>query len=285
MDKKHSCYLCKGDHYSLVADREQIRFSCFGYDKQIVKCTGCGLVQLVPIWTEDELNNLYAQYSQKKDFKGAKPKQTVSPYLENYVQRSDRILEIGCSFGDNLKRLREKGYDAIGIDRDPTVCDGKVILNHDFGDYAAKEEKFDFIYAIHVFEHIADPRNFISQLLSGLKDNGRFLLEVPSVSDPLLSIYNVDNFKKFYWYPYHLFFYDENAIKEMFSEFKGLDIKVMRLQRYGLINHLRWLIFRRPGNFNSNIPLLDYIYKFILTHLIKVSDTLVITGKRKGGKQ
>jgi len=285
MDKTANCYLCNSNDFSLVANKEQIRFGCYGFDKQFLKCNTCGLIQLVSPWTEEELKHLYAQYSQKRDFVGAKPKQTISAYLGKYLKKADRILEIGCSFGDNLRKLQKKGYDVLGIDRDPTVCDGKLILNYDLKDYVYKGEKFDFIYAIHVFEHIANPRVFIEQLCSSLKENGRFLLEVPSAEDPLLRLYNIDNFKKFYWYPYHLFFYEQNTIEQLFREFKCLDVKIVRLQRYGLINHLRWLIFRRPGNFNPNIPLIDQIYKFILTKILKVSDTLVIIGQKKEKQQ
>lgn len=68
----NKCYLCDSRELALVADQAEIRFSCFGYDKRVLKCEKCDLIQLLPIWTEDELNKLYAKYSEKQDFKGAK---------------------------------------------------------------------------------------------------------------------------------------------------------------------------------------------------------------------
>lgn len=280
MTDTFNCYFCKSGVFSVIADKEEMRFGCYGFPKKIFKCLDCGLAQLYPQWTDEELKMLYAKYSQKSDFPGARPKQTISLYLKKYLRKSDFVLEIGCGSGDNLKSLRKKGYNVIGIDKDPTVCDGKVILNYDFQDFTQSKDKFDCIYAIQVFEHIRGPHRFIEWLYASLKKEGRFLLELPNIHDPLLELYRIDNFKKFYWYPYHLFFYDRQALENIFREFTNIKIEVRLLQRYGLINHLRWLIFKKPGNFNWDIPLLDDIYKFILTRLFNVSDTLLILGKK-----
>jgi SAM-dependent methyltransferase len=274
------CFYCRNDDFSVIADKEQMRFGCYGLEKKILKCLRCGLVQLLPRWTDDELKMLYAKYSQKSDFPGARPKQTISSYLTKYLKKSDSILEVGCSFGDNLKRLKKKGYKIIGIDKDPTVCDGKDILNHDYKDFPLQKDRFDGIYAIQVFEHISDPYGFIEWLYASLKEKSRFLLELPNIDDPLLELYKVDNFRKFYWYPYHLFFYDRKTLNNIFKKFPKIKIKVRLLQRYGLINHLRWLMFKRPGNFNRNIPVLDDIYKFVITRVFKVSDTLLVIGEK-----
>lgn len=275
------CYLCSSGSCAVIADSKTIRFECYGFDKYIVKCSSCGLAQLYPPWNEEELSKLYRQYSRKKDFVGYKPKKTVSHYIENYIKKTDRILEIGCGFGNNLRGLRKKGYDVIGIDKDPTVCDGKIVKNYDFDVFPSPAEGFDFIYAIQVFEHMSDPRRFIKTLVRNLKTNGRFLLEIPNIDDPLLKSYRVNNFNKFYWYPYHLFFYNKETVSELFKGFSEITVKVSLFQRYGLINHLRWLIFGRPGNFNRNIPMIDDIYKLALTGIFKSSDTLIITGIKK----
>lgn len=275
-----TCYLCGNKGFSIIADKDLIRFNCYGFNKRILRCSKCGLLQLYPQWTGNELENLYSRYSKKKDFKNYKTKHTITPYLTKYIKKSDKILEIGCGSGDNIRRLNKKGYNVIGIDKDPTVCDGRLIFNYDFKDFNAKEKKYDFIYAIQVFEHVPDPKKFITWLTNSLEKNGRFLLELPNIDDPLLKIYNNKNFNKFYWYPYHLFFYNKNTIRNLFENFSSLLIKINLFQRYGLINHLRWIIFGKPGNINFHLPILDDIYKFVLTKLLSTSDTLIIWGKR-----
>src|SRR3989339_1270469 len=147
------CFMCSSDSFDVLADNKIIRFGCYGYEKNVVKCKFCGLVQLFPIWIEEELKKLYSTYSQKKDFEGYKPKKNITAYLQKYIKKNDEILEIGCGFGDNVRNLAEKGYNAIGIDKDPTVADGKLIFNTSFEEFESKGKKFDFVYAIQVLEH------------------------------------------------------------------------------------------------------------------------------------
>lgn len=280
MSDNFNCYLCNNDEFSIVADQDQIRFDCYGFKKTVAKCSKCSLVQLYPPWKDSELNEMYAHYSQKEDFPGHKRKEIRSYYLEKLIRKTDYTLEVGCGLGHNLRRLRKKSYNAIGIDKDPAVCDGRAILNYDFKDFYSKE-KFDFIYAIHVFEHISEPYRFIEWIQKNLAEKGTFLLEMPSIDDPLLKIYNNRNFNKFYWYPYHLYFYNKRILKIMFERFPNIKARIILLQRYGLINHMRWLVLGRPGNVNNDIPLIDIIYKFILTRLFGAGDTVIVVGERR----
>lgn len=273
------CYLCGGARHKVRARKDDIRFCCFNADKKVVECTGCGLTQLWPQWSEKELDDLYSRYWKKEDFKGQKRKVKISKYLTVFAKGKKRILEIGCGHGDNIMFLKSKGLDVTGIDKDPAVCDGKTVLNRDIKDYVP-EQSPDMIYAIHLFEHIPNPGEFITWLDKNLEPCGTFVLEVPCVSDPLLSLYRIKEFSKFYWYPYHLFFYSPDTAKKMFKKFTGMKVDVKLRQEYGLINHLRWLLFRRPGNFNGSIPVIDTIYKFLLAKIIKCTDTMVISGKK-----
>lgn len=280
MSDNFICYLCKNNISSVIADKEQIRFACYDFDKKVIKCLRCGLVQLYPPWEEEELADLYSRYSKKSDFKGAKHKRTITSYLPRFLRKSDSILEVGCGSGDNLSRLMKKGYHAIGIDKDPTVCNGEQIMNYDYRDFTPPNGKFDFIYAIQVIEHTLDPKGFIAWIINNLKPKGRFLLEIPNIDDPLLKLYRIKKFNDYYWYPYHLFFFNMGSIRFMFDKITNTNIKIKLWQRYGLINHLRWLIFKRPGNINNSVPILDDIYKLILTKLLKKSDTLIVVGEK-----
>jgi cyclopropane fatty-acyl-phospholipid synthase-like methyltransferase len=275
-----TCHLCGSKTGKIVAKAQDMRFECFGHDKNIHECDECGLSQLHSPWTDEELDNLYKQYWSKPDFKGQTRKIKISKYLENHLQKDDKVLEIGCGWGDNVHHLRKKGFDVIGLDKDPQVCDNEKILNFDFRKYAPKE-KYDMIYGIHLLEHIREPVEFIEQVLGLLKPEGRFLFEIPNMEEPLLSIYRNKAFSKFYWYPYHLFFYTPETAKKVFSKIKGIEIDIKRRQEYGLINHMRWVALNRPGNYNKDIPVLDNAYKNMLTKALRKSDTMVIHGRKK----
>ena len=47
-----NCYLCRNDGAEVIAEKEDIRFGCYGANKQVLQCRACGLVQLSPQWTE-----------------------------------------------------------------------------------------------------------------------------------------------------------------------------------------------------------------------------------------
>lgn len=266
--KKARCYNCGSYNLGLYYYGKDMRFACYGADKNVWKCADCGLVQLLPQWTDEELDELYEGYTDKKDFKGAKQKKTVTKYLKKYVKETDDVLEIGAGSGDNTNYVKDMVYCIYGIDKE---------YNWDFFDYAKAfpSVKYDFIFGIQLLEHIADPLDFIWKVLNQLNTGGRFLFEIPNLEDPLLTIYKIEAFRKFYFYPYHLFFYTPEIIETILSKF---NIKVKRYQRYGLINHLRWLIFKRPGNWNPNIPVLDWIYKAVLKYVFKKTDTMIIEG-------
>ena len=55
------CYFCNShmDGEMLISSKD-IRFQCYGEDKNIWKCNKCGLIQLFPQWKENELGkNIY----------------------------------------------------------------------------------------------------------------------------------------------------------------------------------------------------------------------------------
>ena len=275
---KMKCYHCGATEYNIIAQKEQIRFECYGYDKQVLECRFCGLIQLQPQWVVAELDMLYETYSRKEDFKGQKRKVKISKYLKKYMNKRDYILEVGCGYGDNLNYLRDKGFRVTGIDKDPTNCTGFPMINKGYEEYTLLIKQ-DVIYAIHLLEHLPDPRGFIVWMLRNLTDRGKFILEIPSIDDPLLRLYNSKAYQKFCWYPYHLFFYSKDTAEQLFQWYPHLKLKFILRQEYGLLNHLRWLLLRRPGNVNFHIPVLDDIYKKIMVWN-GLGDTLVIVGEK-----
>ncbi len=281
MLEQFACFHCRCRDGKVLAEAADIRFECFGFDKKIICCSGCNLVQLFPIWNLDDIETLYHKYNTKKSFNGQKDHKSIRVKdVDVYIPSKDsRVLEIGCGKGHTLNYLRDKGYkNLFGVDKDITVCNGKNILNVSIEE-AHFTEKFDFIYAFYLYEHIVDPAKFIQAVLANLNNGGRFLFLVPNVNDPLVSIYRNVGFERFRWYPYHVFFYDKNTVKYFFEQQK-IDVKVVLQQEYGLLNHIRWMIFKRPGNFNLKIPLVDNLYAFLLTKLFRKSDNILVVGNQ-----
>ena len=75
-----------------------------------------------------------------------------------------------------------------------------------------QELKFDVISHFFVFEHIANPFDFINQNLRLLNDGG-VMISIPCANDPLTSIYEIDAFERFYWSIAHHYYYTPESLK------------------------------------------------------------------------
>lgn len=279
MAKEPKCILCdnKKENLSIEAYGKDMRWECWNFNKFIIKCNNCGLMFIYPQWTQKELDKLYVGYCDQKDFPAQVQAVRITKYLPKYIKQDNYILEIGCGKGDNVHFLGNRNYQIQGIDKDPTYCDGINILNKDYKDIVGR---WSFIYSIQVFEHIDNPKKFIKRIMEMLMPRGRFLLEFPNTEDPILTLYNVKEFKKFYYIPHHLFFWTPKTVKMLFDKL-GTKVKIKLLQKYGIINHLRWILFGVPGNWHPNIPIIDNCYKFLLEKIFKKTDTIIVLGEKK----
>ena len=70
-------------------------------------------------------------------------------------------------------------------------------------------------------------------------------IEVPNLRDPLLCLYNVPLYQKFYYHKSHLWYFTSNSLNKVMSKnsFKG---KVLPLQEYNILNHMNWIYANTP---------------------------------------
>ncbi|MFD1467492.1 class I SAM-dependent methyltransferase [Hymenobacter caeli] len=97
------------------------------------------------------------------------------------------ILEVGCSGGPLLQRLRAAGYaDVSGIDvSGPAIAlaQARGVPNVAVMDGAAlafADERFDLVVASDVLEHIADEARALREWTRVLRPGGRLLVFVPA---------------------------------------------------------------------------------------------------------
>lgn len=274
------CLICNSTNINYLLDSSYIRHSnLLKGTKSILQCRSCGLKFLYVEFPE-ELKKLYKKYNKeiaRIDFKNQKYKVPIYKQIKKFCKPSDRILEIGASIGNTIKYLRSKRCkNSIGIDIDPTACDGRNVFHFSMEEFKQiNKEKFDVIYSFHTLEHLEDPFEMLNFISSSLSNNGKAIIEIPNCDDPLLTLYKLKSYNKFYWYLFHNFFFNADTIEKLIQGTK-LKYKIILKQRYGVINHLRWILFHKPGNINFHIPIVDDIYKLILTKFFKCSDTLVI---------
>lgn len=130
---------------------------------------------------------------------------------------------------DMRARLNEIGYKAF--ERIEEVPD-----NH-----------FDVISLFHVFEHITEPISFLNVLKEKLKPGGKMIIEVPHAEDILLTMLDLEAFKKFTFWSEHLILHTRKSLEAFVME-AGMKVQsIQGIQRYPLSNHLFWLKNEKPG--------------------------------------
>lgn len=100
--------------------------------------------------------------------------------LIRYVPSTARdVLEVGAGDGYIVKKLQEKGINAIGT----TICkqDARVynLIYQDMHDLLWEDETFDVVIANNVLEHALSPRLVMREIYRVLRKDGLFFVQVP----------------------------------------------------------------------------------------------------------
>jgi SAM-dependent methyltransferase len=93
----------------------------------------------------------------------------------------DRILDIGCGGGQNLRRLHLYGYrNLVGadpfLDVDREACPGVPLLKRAHSDVGGV---YDWVMLHHTFEHVPDPRSVLASARRLLTPAGGLLVRMP----------------------------------------------------------------------------------------------------------
>lgn len=173
------------------------------------------------------------------------------PFLKPYLQKGQKILEIGCSSGFMLSALKEKGVDVFGIELSGGFID--YVRSKDIEVFSTLEQllekhdiKFDLIIHYFVLEHIRNPVEFIAQYMDLLNARGKMIFDVPCALDPLVELYKVPAFDKFYWSIAHHWYFNKESLNRVLEK-TGYSFELYPDQRYDMSNHMTWMIEGKPG--------------------------------------
>jgi SAM-dependent methyltransferase len=129
----------------------------------------------------------------------AKADHSAQRIAKSVRSRQARVLDIGCGTGSLLAGLAREGFaDLHGIDPSPSsvrVAQARPGVRASVGSFAELPSgigTFDCICATGVFEHLWDPDEAVSALLTMLAPGGVIYVEVPDATcylDPYISPY------------------------------------------------------------------------------------------------
>jgi len=251
------------------------------------KCEQCDAIYLYPALSEEEEKKFYRQEFEKfmstrvgdhRDWSNAENHKVTNqdqvrrrlPFVDKHLHKGVELLEIGCSSGFMLDAFCDLGAKCMGVE--PSGAFGKFLEQSghkyvsdiaDLGDI-----KFDVIVHFFVFEHISDPFVFLAAMHGLLKEGGVMIAEIPCANDPLTSIYEIEEFEKFYWSIAHHFYYTPESLKYIMDKL-GYKYELKPEQRYDLSNHMVWMNEGRPGGQGRyNDRLGDNVNKVYREHCI-----------------
>ncbi|MEQ8228933.1 MAG: class I SAM-dependent methyltransferase [Rhodospirillales bacterium] len=223
----------------------------------------CGECELVYLWPQPDAATLAAFYTaeyrdvyedptpaerHEQDLPEARLRATrITPL----VNGDERLLEIGSGSFAFLKTIAPTVGFSLGIEPDDKTrawfaeaSDLRTLP--DIGALTAEDGHFDLIVMFHVLEHLPDPVGYLSYLRGLLSPGGHIVVEVPNANDALISLYNIEAFRRFYYSIAHLTYFNPTSLDHC-ARAAGLTGKVTGVQRYDLSNHLHWAQHGRPG--------------------------------------
>ena len=198
------------------------------------------------------------------------------------------LLEIGAGDGAFLKTVR--GHLAhihlTAMDQDQNTLAPRAANSDENYDSLAElissNKEYDVICLFHVFEHILQPADFLAEIRKLMSAQSLLIIEVPSLMDPLLSLYQNKTFSNFIFSSQHPYVYSPSSLGRL-MEANGLQAtETVCFQRYGLENHLNWLTQAQPGGnreFQNTFKDLESEYMAKL-ELSGKTDTVIWIGTR-----
>ncbi len=158
------------------------------------------------------------------------------------------VLDYGCGSGNFLKKIKNtKHIYGVEISKNHIkhLAKSKQFkIKENIFDF---KNKFDVVCLFHVLEHLPNQIKSLKEIKSKMKKKGKIIIEVPHANDILFSIIKNNSFKKFTFWEQHLILHTKKSLKKIliYSGFKNINIKFF--QRYGIDNHLGWIIDNEPG--------------------------------------
>jgi SAM-dependent methyltransferase len=189
--------------------------SCEGFS--YVRCVDCSLVQMNPQPLELEVKRRYgampplAPAGAVSNPPLSLPAQSVGgkDYLYYELANEDafldlellaladagfdeletgRFLDIGCATGSLLVKLREEGWETVGVEIcAPQAEYGRQKRNLDIRSLSLEENSFpachfDVVHASHLIEHVNNPGAMLREVYRILKPGGRFFVTTPNIA-------------------------------------------------------------------------------------------------------
>ena len=197
----------------------------------IVRCGGCGLVYVHPRPPEEDLPGLYGGYHARDGGKEAGWNRLMGKIFREAADRLDafrpgsgppRLLDVGCGYGGFVSLMRDRGWDAEGVDPSPTTvaaasAKGLPVRLGTLDEFPRSGAAYRAITMFYVLEHLFDPISALRKVFGLLEPGGTLLVRVPDTTPivRLLSPFGLGD--ELYDPPFHLFDFPTRVLARMLA--------------------------------------------------------------------
>lgn len=202
------------------------------------------------------------------------------------IIKNKQVCDFGSGYGANLKPIKDncKELSAVEISKI-----GIKNIKNNYPSIKIKKKisdfkiNFDVITMFHVFAHLPKPINQLKEISKKIKKNGSLVIETLHANDFLANTVKIKSYCEFRYSKEFLIFHTAESLKAILKKLKFKNIKIHYIQRYGLANHLGWIVDNKPGGHITYKKLFtkkdDEIYKNDLVKN-KLTDTILIIAKK-----
>ncbi len=195
------------------------------------------------------------------------------------LEKSARILDVGCGRGDMMRAFAAEGFDVEGMDlspKAPELCKPHKVWQANFGDgpLPCPENSFDLIFCKSVIEHMHEPNKLVTGVLAALKPGGLVVFITPS--------WLHHGWGPFYIDPTHVTPFTLPSLRDILAMngFDNIQVEHFRqlpfLWRYPLLSPLAKLIALLPIPYRPFFP--DAPWPTGLNKLIWFSNEVMLMG-------
>ena len=141
-----------------------------------------------------------------------------------------RLLDVGCGFGSFVGMMRQRGWDADGVDPSPTVVaaalhKGYPVRLGTLEELHCEPGSYDAVTMFYVLEHLRDPMGALRKVSDLLAPGGIVLIRVPHTTPIVRLLAPLGMGGALYDPPFHLYDFSPGVLGEMLRRTRFVDVR------------------------------------------------------------
>ncbi len=185
------CAIYNSHDFSLLLEETKFKKMDLAPNQFITQCINCKIVSRFPsLFSKEFDKDVQINVRKHKEFIGGGTKEVAS-YLKDRLLYASKIvknktlLDVGCGSDALLVYAKEQGWIVYGTEYEIDTVErlkgeGIHCFFGDLNNAELQEMKFNFIHLNHVFEHVKNPLEILSNCNNLLKKDGMIIIEVPN---------------------------------------------------------------------------------------------------------